>query len=110
MEAKAILRGVRHSPRKTRLVTNLVVGKQVDEALDMLKYVDKKAAHFVSKAIKSALHNALHNNNMNQERLYIASAVANQGPRLKRINPRARGQADRISKPSTHIEVVVEER
>lgn len=76
MEARAIARYVRISPRKARLVLNLIRGKHVDEALAILKFTPKKASKIVEKVLKSAIANAENNHNMNRDNLYVAKAVA----------------------------------
>lgn len=110
MEAKAVTRYVRISPLKVRLVMDVVRGMNVDRALATLRYMPQKAAHEVARTIKSAAANAEHNFDMDRESLYIKTIYADQGPVLKRIMPRARGMANRIRKPTTHITVVVADR
>lgn len=110
MEARAVARYVRMSPRKVRRVVDLVRGKDVDEALTILKYAPQIAAEPVSKVIKSAAANAENNLDMNRDDLYIAEAYVDPGPTLKRVLPRMRGMADRVLKRTSHITVVVRER
>lgn len=110
MEAKAVTRYVRISPLKVRLVIDVVRGMNVDRALATLRYMPQKAAREVARTIKSAAANAEHNFDMDRESLYIKTIYADQGPVLKRIMPRARGMANRIRKPTTHITVVVADR
>lgn len=110
MEARAIAKYVRIAPRKAQQVVDIVRGKQVDEALAILKYTPKAAASIVSKVIKSAAANAETNHNMDRDRLYIAEIYANQGPTLKRFRPRAMGRATIIRKRTSHIGVVVKEK
>ncbi|MEA4883223.1 MAG: 50S ribosomal protein L22 [Clostridia bacterium] len=110
MEARAIARYVRMSPRKVRRVVDLVRGKNVDEALTILKFAPQIATEPVSKVIQSAAANAENNLNLNRDTLYIAEAYVDPGPSLKRILPRMRGMADRIMKRTSHITVVVRER
>lgn len=110
MEAKAVTRYVRISPLKVRLVMDVVRGMNVDRALATLRYMPQKAAREVARTIKSAAANAEHNFDMDHESLYIKTIYADQGPVLKRIMPRARGMANRIRKPTTHITVVVADR
>ncbi|ABY35583.1 MULTISPECIES: 50S ribosomal protein L22 [Chloroflexus] len=110
MEAKAVTRYVRISPLKVRLVMDVVRGMNVDRALATLRYMPQKAAREVARTIKSAAANAEHNFDMDRESLYIKTIYADQGPVLKRIMPRARGMANRIRKPTTHITVVVADR
>lgn len=109
-EAKAIAKFVKTSPRKAGFVCNLVRGKDVDEALNILKFLPNKSASIVGKVIASAAANAENNNNMDYEKLYVYKIVANQGPTMKRFKPRAQGRATPIRKRTSHIEVVVKER
>lgn len=110
MEAKAVARHVRMSPRKVRRVVDMVRGKSVDEALTILKYVPQIAAEPVSKVIASAAANAENNLDLTRDDLYIAQAFVDAGPTLKRVLPRMRGMADRVLKRTSHITVVVRER
>lgn len=110
MEAKAIARYVRMSPRKVRRVIDMVRGKSVDEALTILKYAPQVAAEPVSKVVASAAANAENNLNLTRDDLYVATAFVDAGPTLKRVLPRQRGMADRIIKRTSHITVVVRER
>lgn len=110
MEARAIVRYVRIAPRKAQQVIDLVRGKQVDEALAILKYTPKAAAPIVEKLVKSAIANAENNNGMDAENIYISEIYANQGPTMKRFTPRAQGRATTIRKRTSHIEVVLKEK
>lgn len=110
MEAKAIAKYVRVSPRKAGQICSLVRGKNVDEALAILKFTPRGAAVDIAKVVKSAKANAENNHEMNAENLYIESIVANQGPTIKRFMPRAQGRATMIRKRTSHIEVVVKEK
>jgi large subunit ribosomal protein L22 len=110
MEAKAIARYIRIAPRKVRIVIDLIRGKQIGEALAILKYTPKVASEVVEKVLKSAVANAEHNFNMEVDKLYVAEAYVDQGPTLKRIHPRSRGQAFSILKRSSHVTVVVKEK
>lgn len=110
MEAKAIARFVRISPRKAQQVIDLVRGKKVDEALAILKYTPKAAAPIVEKVVKSALANAENNHNMDRDSLYVAEIYADQGPTMKRFRPRAQGRATTIRKRTSHIGVVLKEK
>ena len=110
MEAKAIAKYVRVSPRKAGQICSLVRGKNVDEALEILKFTPRGAAADIAKVVKSAKANAENNHEMNAENLYIESIVANQGPTIKRFMPRAQGRATMIRKRTSHIEVVVKEK
>lgn len=109
MEARAELRFARISARKAKIVLDLIKGKKADEALAILKYTNKAASPIVSKILKSAIANATNNNGMNESKLVVAEAVANQGPTMKRISPRAQGRAYRIRKRTSHIKIVLKE-
>ena len=110
MEAKAVARYIRIAPRKIRIVIDLLRGKSVGEAFAILKYTPKVGSEVVEKVLKSAVANAEHNYDMNADNLYVAAAYVDQGPTLKRIHPRSRGQAFKILKRSSHVTVVVKER
>ncbi|MCR1954164.1 50S ribosomal protein L22 [Clostridioides mangenotii] len=109
-EAKATAKYVRVTARKAGEVCELVRGKDVNEALAILKYTPRKAATIIAKVVKSAKANAENNHEMDVDNLYIASIVANQGPTMKRFMPRAMGRATTIRKRTSHIEVVVKEK
>jgi large subunit ribosomal protein L22 len=98
------------SPQKVRLVVNLVRGKPVQEALDMLRFLPHRAARPVAKAIKSAAANAETTYQLDPDALYIARITANAGRMLKRYRPKARGRVGPILSRSTHLEVVVKEK
>ena len=110
MEAKAKAIGVRVTPRKCRLVIDLIRGKKVSDALGILANLNKSASPVVAKLVKSAAANAVNNNKMDESKLYIKAIYANDGPRLKRYMPRAKGSASSIIKRTSHITVVVEEK
>ena len=110
MEAKATAKFVRVSPRKAGQVCDLVRGKNVDEALAILKYTPRGAASIIAKVVKSAKANAENNHEMDVEKLYIDSIVANQVHKIKRFMPRAMVRATMIRKRTSHIEVVVKEK
>lgn len=107
MQAKAIMRGTRISPQKCRLVADEVRGKSVEQALGQLKFHRQKAATLVLKVLESAVANAEHNLGADVDELKVQTIYVDHGPRLKRILPRAKGRADRIIKPTSHITVVV---
>ena len=107
MEVVAKLRGAQISAQKTRLVADLIRGMPVARALDTLKYSDKKAAGFIKKALDSAIANAEHNNGLDIDTLRVSTIFVDEGITLKRIMPRAKGRADRISKRTCHITVKV---
>lgn len=110
MEARAQARYVRIAPRKARAVADLIRQKDVDEALGILRYTPRRAAQVVSKVVQSAAANAEHNLEMNRGNLYVHLAYVDEGPTLKRVQPRARGRRFMIRKRTSHITVVVRER
>ncbi len=110
MEARAIARYVRISPKKVQQVINLIRNKSVNEALLKLRFLPKKAAKIVEKVLKSAIANAENNFNMDVDKLYVHRIFVDQGPMMKRIRPRAMGRAYLIRKRTSHITVVVKER
>lgn len=110
MEVKATAKTVRIAPRKVRLVLDLVRGKSVKEALDILKFTPNHAAATVSKVVKSAAANATHNHSLDENKLFIKACYANEGVTLKRFMPRAKGNASQILKRTSHITVVVDEK
>jgi large subunit ribosomal protein L22 len=109
MKVKAEAKDVRISPQKVRRVVDLVRGKKVDEALALLKFVPTPAAREVAKVIKSAAANAENNFQMEPTALRISDIFADEGHKLKRFRPQARGRVNPILKRSTHIKVFVEE-
>jgi len=110
MQAKAIARYVRISPRKVRQVVDLIRGKQVNDALAILQFTPKGATEPVTKVLKSAVANAEHNLELDADGLFVTEIFVDQGPTLKRIKPRAMGRADQIRKRTSHITVVVGEK
>ena len=107
METKAIVRGVRLSSDKGRLVADLIRGKKVDQALQILTFTQKKAAGIIKKALESAIANAEHNDGADIDALKVTSIYVEQGTVLKRFTARAKGRGNRISKPTCHIFVAV---
>lgn len=107
LETKAVLRGVRLSPQKGRLVADLIRGKKVDQALDILTYTPKKGAVLIKKVLESAVANAEHNDGADIDELKVSSIYIEKGPVLKRYSPRAKGRGDRITKSTCHIYVTV---
>ncbi len=107
MEAKAIEKFIRISPRKLRYVADVVRNKSVEQAVDILTFTPKKAASILKKAVESAAANAAENHDMEEEGLFISRIMVNEGPILKRFRPRARGRATRIRKRTSHLTVVV---
>lgn len=110
MEARAVARYVRVSPRKARLVVDQIRGKAAGEALTILRFTPKGAAEDVSKVLASAVANAEHNLKIKPETLFVSEAYVNEGPTMKRIRPRAMGRAFQIRKRSSHITIVVKQR
>ena len=110
MEAKAVAKYVRIAPRKVRVVMDLIRGKSVADAFAILKFTPKVGAEAIEKVLKSAVANAENNFDMNVDHLYVSTCFVDQGPTMKRIHPRSRGQAFKILKRSSHITVAVEER
>ena len=109
-EARATANDVRVTPRKARLVIDLVRGKAVNEALGILSNVNKAASPIVAKVIKSAAANAINNFGMHEEKLFVAEIWANDGIKMRRFLPRAKGSASGLVKRSSKITVVVKER
>lgn len=109
-EVKATAKYIRIAPRKVRIVMNLVRGKSVADALAILKFTPKVGADAVEKVLRSAVANAENNFDMDVDRLFISSAFVDQGPTLKRIHPRSRGQAFKILKHTSHITIAVNEK
>ena len=110
MQAKAMAKYVRISPRKVRQVVNLIRGKKVSDAFAILQFTPNGSTDDVVKVLKSAVANSGHNYNMNVDELIITEICVDQGPTLKRIKPRAMGRADQIRKRTSHITVVVGEK
>ena len=110
MRVSATAKYLRHSTRKTRLVTQAIRGKKVEEAAAILRFMPQGAAKSVASVLKSATANAENNYNLSAEDLVVLEAHANEGPTIKRWQPRAQGRAFPIHKPMTHITVVVADR
>ena len=110
MDVKATAKTVRYTPRKTRLVLDLIRGKDVEEALAILQFTPNHAATAVAKVVKSAAAIAVHNHQLDGSKLYVKSCYADEGVTLKRWMPRAKGSASQILKRTSHITVVVSER
>jgi large subunit ribosomal protein L22 len=109
MEASAKLRYTRLSPQKTRLVVDMVRGKGVQEALNLLKFSPQRPADVVAKLVRSAVANAEQKGVSDVDRLFVKAINVDQGPVLKRFMPRAQGRATKIRKPTSHITVVLDE-
>ena len=108
--AKATVKYERISSRKIAIVANLIRGKNVDEAMAILKFTPKAGAEVLTKLLKSAIANAENNNQMTHSKLYIAEIYSNQGPTLKRIRAAAKGSAVRIRKRTSNTTIVLKER
>ncbi|MHA6253413.1 50S ribosomal protein L22 [Oceanobacillus sp. CAU 1775] len=110
MQAKAIAKSVRIAPRKVRLVVDLIRGKDVAEAIAILKHTQRGASPVVEKVLNSAIANAEHNYELDTDKLVVSEAYVNEGATLKRFRPRAQGSASKINKRTSHITVVVTEK
>ena len=110
MEVKATAKYIRIAPRKLRIVMNLIRGKNVNEAFAILQFTPKVGSEVIEKVLRSAVANAEHNNDMNVDNLVVSSYYVDQGPTMKRIHPRSRGQAFKILKRSSHVTVCVSEK
>jgi large subunit ribosomal protein L22 len=107
MEVAARLKGARISAQKARLVADQVRGKPVEDALSLLEFSNKKAAHIVKKVLDSAIANAENNEGADVDELKVSTVYVDEGMTMKRLRPRAKGRADRILKRSCHITVKV---
>ncbi|KGT38873.1 MAG: 50S ribosomal protein L22 [Weizmannia coagulans] len=110
MQAKAVAKTVRIAPRKARLVIDLIRGKQVGEALSILKFTPKAASPVIEKVLNSAIANAEHNYDMDANDLVVEKAYVDEGPTMKRFRPRAMGRASQINKRTSHITIVVSDQ
>jgi large subunit ribosomal protein L22 len=110
MEVKARLRFARISPRKARLVADLVRGKRSEEALNILSFTKKASAKILIKLLKSAIANATQKKTIDIDRLYVKQIMVDQGPTMKRYQSRALGRATTIRKRTSHIHIVLDER
>ncbi len=110
MEAKAHLKYLRMSPRKVKILCDLIRGKDVKTATAYIMQTPKAASEPVLKLLRSAIANAENNHNLDVEKLYVSTAVANPGPTLKRGMPRAQGRFNRILKRTTHVTIGVSEK
>lgn len=110
MEAKAIARYVRVAPRKARLVVDVIRGKSVEEARDLLRFNERAISEVVEKVLNSAAANAENKDGLRAEDLYVKACYVDEGPTLKRIRPRAKGSASPIRKRTSHITVIVAPR
>ncbi len=110
MEAKAVAKYVRMSPSKIKPVADLVRGKDLNEALNILKFTPGKGSEIIEKVVKSAAANAENNMDLNPDDLYVAEIYANQGPTMKRWRAGAQGRASMILKRSSHVGVTLKEK
>lgn len=110
MVAKAQARFIRIAPRKARLVMDLIRGKDVDDALSVLRFTPRKGAKILEKVLNSAVANAQNNHDMNKGELFVSQGYVDEGPVLKRYRARAQGRASRIRKRTSHITLILEER
>ena len=110
MEAKAHLKYARISPRKVKIVLDLIRGKDVATAMAILKNTPKSASEYLTKLLRSAVANAENNFNMDVTKLFVSECFVCPGPTLKRIRPRAQGRAFRINKRTSHVTIAVSEK
>jgi large subunit ribosomal protein L22 len=110
VRVSATAKYIRRSTRKTRLVTQAIIGRPVEEAAAILKFMPQSAAKDVAKVLKSATANAENNHDLAADDLVVREATANEGPTIKRWRPRAQGRAFPIMKRMTHVTIVVENR
>ena len=110
MEARASARYIRISPRKVKIVCDLIRGKDVDTAMGMLYATPKAASEIMTKLLKSAIANAENKFEMDHDSLYVSEAFVGAGPILKRFRPRAQGRAYRINKRTSHITIVLKDK
>jgi len=110
MEARAYAKHIRMTPRKVKIVCDLIRDKDITEAAAILMNTPRAASEPLIKLLKSAIANAQNNHEMNVDTLYVSEVFVSPGPTLKRVVPRARGRADRLLKRSSHITLAVKER
>lgn len=110
MEVKASIKFARMAPRKIRLVADMVRGKDVNEAIQILTFVNKKSAPILKKLVQSAVANADQKKTIDLDTLYVKHISVDQGPTLKRYMPRAMGRASEIKKKTSHVNLILEER
>ena len=110
MEAKAIARYIRISPQKARLVADVIRGRNVEDAINTLRFMPKKGARILRKVVESAVANAGQNEAIDVDTLYVKRVSIDGGPMLKRMRPRAMGRANRILKRTSHITIVLDEQ
>ena len=110
MEAKAIARYIRISPQKARLVADVIRGRNVEDAINVLRFMPKKGARILRRVVESAVANAGQNEAIDVDTLYVKRVFIDGGPMLKRMRPRAMGRANRILKRTSHITIVLDEQ
>jgi len=110
MEARASVTNARIAPRKVKIVLDLIRGKDVEEAMAILKYTPKSACEYLEKLLKSAVANAENNFGMDKDNLVVSECYVSPGPIMKRIMPRAQGRAYSINKRTSNVTLVVSER
>lgn len=110
IEVKAVARNIRIAPRKTRLIIDLVRGKNTDDALAILANQPQRAARVIEKVVKSAIANAVNNNNLDEAKLYIKTCLVDEGPVLKRAKMDSRGRVGRNDHKTSHITIILSER
>ena len=110
MEARAHLKYARISPRKVKIVLDLIRGKDTDTTMAILNHTPKAASEYLIKLLKSAIANADHNYSMDTTKLYVSECFVCPGPTLKRMMPRAKGSANRILKRTSHVTLAVAEK
>jgi large subunit ribosomal protein L22 len=109
METRASLKGVRVSPRKTRMVARNVVGLEAAKALDVLQFTPQKAAVILRQVLYSAISNSTNTSSLDPDTLMVKEIIVNEGPSWKRFLPRAQGRASQIKKRTSHITVILAE-
>ena len=107
MEAKTLAKNISVAPRKLRLIADVIRGKPVNEALVTLQFMQERAAADVARAIRTAIANAENTYQLNQQRLRVVAITVEEGIKLRRMMPMARGRAGRVNKRHSHIRVVV---
>lgn len=110
MEARATLKYARISPRKVKIVLDLIRNQNADKAMAILKFTPKSACEYLEKLLASAMANAENNHNMDVSKLYVAECFVCPGPTLKRIRPKDHGKAFSILKRTSHVTIVLKER
>ena len=110
MEAKAVARYIRISPQKARLVADVIRGRNVEDAINTLRFMPKKGARILRKIVESAVANAGQNETIDVDTLFVKRIFIDGGPMLKRMRPRAMGRANRILKRTSHITIVLDEQ